>query len=621
MKMQKISKKSMDLVTENVAKLKELFPEINCEGKIDLEKLKIILGDEIEENDEKYNFTWNGKKKALRYAQVPSKGTLRPCKEESVDWDNTKNLYIEGDNLEVLKLLQKSYFGKVKMIYIDPPYNTGNDFVYNDDYKDNIKNYLDKTNQIDGNGKKYGTNSEASGRYHTDWLNMMYPRLRLAKNLLRDDGVIFISIDDNEGANLKKICDEVYGEENFIAQVIWERAYSPVNLKKHFSENHDYMICYAKHIDNLICNGLKRSNEANSRYQNPDDDSRGTWMSSDLSVGPVIEEKVYEILTPSGRKVLPPNGYCWRYTKEKLDVMIKDNRIWFGETGNNVPRIKRFLSEVKDSVTPMTIWKYSEVGHSQDAKQKLKELFDNKAVFDYPKSVLLIKRIMELYTDKDKKDIVVDFFAGVSTTAHAVMQLNAEDSGNRKLIMVQLPEPTDEKSEAFKSGYKNICEIGKERIRRAGKKIKDENQENIDKLDIGFKVFKLDSSNIKEWNPDYNKLDIALADILDNFVDGRTEEDVLYEIIVKYGLDLTLPVETCFISEKKIFNIDRGALIACLDKQITIDVIEEIIKIKDKLKPEETRVVFKDIGFKKDDIKINAIHLLKKNNIKEIMSI
>ena len=405
-------------------------------------------------------------------SQTPSTGTLRPCKEESENWDTTQNLYIEGDNLEVLKLLQKSYHNKVKLIYIDPPYNTGKEFVYPDDYTDNIQNYLEITRQVDGEGNNISTNKETSGRYHTDWLNMMYPRLRLARNLLRPDGVIFISIDDNEVHNLRKICDEIFGEDNFIANIIWERAYAPVNLKKHFSENHDYVLCYAKSIDNLVCNGLRRSDEANERYQNPDNDRRGPWMSDNLSVGPVIPEKVYEIITPSGRKVRPPEGRCWALTKERFIEFVEDNRIWFGETGDNVPRIKRFLGEVKDTVTPLTIWKYIEVGHSQDAKQKLKELFDGQAYFDYPKSVDLIKRMLELYADSDS--IVLDFFSGSSTTAHAVMQLNAEDGGNRKFIMAQLPEPTDEKSEAYNAGYKNVCEIGKERIRRAGAQIKQE---------------------------------------------------------------------------------------------------------------------------------------------------
>lgn len=432
-----------------------------------------------------YEFNWEGKELAYKLAQTPSMGTLIPDKESSKNWDDTENLYIEGDNLEVLKLLQKSYFGKVKMIYIDPPYNTGKDFVYHDNFRDNIANYKEITNQTTR------ANPETNGRYHTDWLNMMYPRLKLARNLLSEDGAIFISIDDNEVDNLRKICDEIFGESNFIANIIWERAYAPVNLKKHFSENHDFILCFAKNIDVLTSNGLRRNSTADGRYSNPDNDPRGVWKSTDCTVGPAIASKIYPIKIPSGKIVLPPKGRCWLYTKERFNEMLDDNRISFGENGEGVPRVKKFLSEVKDSITPMTIWKYSEVGHSQDAKQKLKKLFDGESYFDYPKSIDLIGRILELYSIEDS--IVLDFFSGSSTTAHAVMKLNEEDNKNRKFIMVQLPELTDEKSDAYKAGYKNICEIGKERIRRAGDKIVSENKdkEGIENLDIGFKVFKL----------------------------------------------------------------------------------------------------------------------------------
>jgi len=613
--------KTPDIGEENIKKLMTMFPEVVTEGKVDFEKLKQVLGEYVDDSNERYNFTWNGKGRALRLSQTPSLGTLRPCKEESKNWDTTQNLYIEGDNLEVLKLLQKSYYGKVKMIYIDPPYNTGNDFVYKDDFHDSLENYKRITGQVDSNGNAISTNTETSGRYHTDWLNMMYPRLRLARNLLSDDGVIFISIDDHEAHNLRKICDEVFGEDNFIACIIWERAYSPVNLKKHFSENHDFILCYAKSIDNCICNGIKRSDDANDRYKNPDNDPRGPWKSSDLSVGPIIEEKVYEITTPSGRKVYPPNGYCWRLTKERFEEFVNDNRIWFGEDGNNVPSIKRFLSEVKDTITPMTIWKYAEVGHSQDAKQKLKDLFEGASYFDYPKSIDLIKRMIELYTSNES--IILDFFSGSSTTAHAVMQLNAEDGGNRKFIMVQLPEPTDEKSDAYKAGYKNICEIGKERIRRAGEKIKEEykDKENIENLDIGFKVFKLDTSNIRKWQPDYDNLEQSLLDYIDNFVEGRTDFDVVYEIMLKYGLDLTYPVDEFTIAGKKVYSIGYGMLMICLDDEITTEVAKGILAKIKELSPESSRVVFKDNGFKSDSNKTNIKEILKSGGIEEFITI
>lgn len=621
MKITTLDGKTPDIAKENIQKLKQLFPEVFTESKVDFEKLQQVLGEYVEDSNERYNFTWNGKGRALRLSQTPSLGTLRPCKEESKDWDTTGNLYIEGDNLEVLKLLQKSYYGKVKMIYIDPPYNTGKDFVYKDDFHDSLENYKRITGQVDGDGKALSTNTETSGRYHTDWLNMMYPRLRLARNLLADDGVIFISIDDNEVHNLRKICDEVFGEDNFVAQVIWERAYAPVNLKKHFSECHDYILCYAKNIDLLNCNGLPRDEKVDSRYRNPDNDPRGVWQSDNLTVGPAIPEKVYEIVTPNGRKIMPPSGRCWLYTKDKLMEMIADNRIWFGEDGGNVPRVKRFLSEVKQGLTPMTIWKYTEVGHSQDAAQKLKALFDGKDYFDYPKSIDLIKRCLQLYTERGS--LVLDFFSGSATTAHAVMQLNAEDGGNRKFIMVQLPEPTDEDSEAYKAGYMNICEIAKERIRRAGEKIKEENKnkENIENLDIGFKVFKLDTSNIRKWQPDYDNLEQSLLEYVDNYVEGRTELDVVYEVMLKYGLDLTYPVEEFTIAQKKVYSIGFGMLMICLDDEITTEVPRGILAKIKELSPESSRVVFKDNGFKTDSNKTNIKEILKSGGIEEFITI
>ena len=626
MKIRSLDGKTPDIAEENIQKLRQIFPDVFTEDKIDFEKLQQVLGEYVEDSTERYNFTWNGKGRALRLSQTPSLGTLRPCKEESKDWDTTQNLYIEGDNLEVLKLLQKSYHSKVKMIYIDPPYNTGKDFVYKDDFHDSLENYKRITGQADSEGNRISTNTEASGRYHTDWLNMMYPRLRLARNLLTDDGVIFISIDDNEADNLKKICNEVFGEDNFLAQIIWERAFSPVNLKKHFSESHDYIICYAKNIDESVCNGLPRKDETNDRYSNPDNDPRGNWASADLSVGPAVESNIYEIITPSGRKVLPPSGYSWRLNRERYFEFLNDNRIWFGDGGNGVPRIKRFLSEVKQGITPMTVWKHQDVGHSQKASQDLKKLFDNNAYFTYPKPVELINRILELYTDKDS--LILDFFSGSATTAHAVMQLNAEDvnaedGGNRKFIMVQLPEPTDEKSEAHKAGYMNICEIGKERIRRAGEKIKEKNKdkENIENLDIGFKVLKLDTSNIRKWQPDYDNLEQSLFDYVDNYMEGRTELDVVYEIMLKYGLDLTYPVDEFILAQKKVYSIGFGMLMICLDDEITTEVAKGILEKIKELSPESTRVVFKDNGLNSDSNKTNIKEILKCGGIEEFITL
>ena len=575
-----------------------------------------------ESSKERYSLTWNGKLRARQIAQEVSTGTLRPAKEESKNWDNTENIYIEGDNLEVLKLLQKSYHGKIKMIYIDPPYNTGKDFVYKDNFTDNIENYKEITGQINKEGIKLTTNTETNGRYHSDWLNMMYPRLKLARNLLTDDGVMFISIDDNEQANLKKLCDEIFGEENFVAQIVWERAYAPVNLKKHFSESHDYIMCYSKNINLSINNGLKRSEEADNRYLNPDNDPRGVWQSDNFSVGPAVESNIYKIVSPSGRENYPPNGRSWRVSEEKFKEMLLDNRVWFGEDGNGVPRQKRFLSEVKNSITPMTIWKYTEVGHSQDATKKLKELFDEVHVFDYSKTVELIKRCIELYIIQG--DIVLDFFSGSATTAHSVMQLNAEDCGNRKYIMVQLPELCDESSEAYKAGYKNICEIGKERIRRAGEKIKlDESLplENREKLDIGFKVFKLDSSNIKEWDTNTEDLQQTLLDSMENLKIDRSSLDILYEILLKYGLDLNIPIE----ENKDFYSIGGGSLLVSLNQEINNEVIDSICEEYKKLqeidKEFKTTVILRDNSFKNDVDKTNAIKKLEQVGINEIRSI
>ncbi len=611
--MEKMRMESMDIVAKNIDKIAELFPSCitekvddkgNLEKAIDFDVLRQILGDKVATGNEAYEFTWVGKNASRVEANTTTNKTLRPCIEESKDWDNTENLYIEGDNLEVLKLLQNSYFNKVKMIYIDPPYNTGNDFIYVDDFAQNIDEYEEAKGSFDEEGNRLFKNTDTNGRFHSDWCSMIYPRLVLARNLLADDGVIFISIDDNEQENLKKICDEVFGEKNFIAQIIWERAYAPVNLKKHFSENHDYIICYAKDIDKAICNGLPRASEANDRYSNPDNDPRGIWKSDNLSVGPIVQSKIYEIITPGGRKVLPPEGYCWRLSKEKFKEFVKDNRIWFGKDGNNVPSIKRFLTEVKQSITPMTIWKYSEVGHSQDAKQNLKKLFDGKSFFDYPKSVELIKRCIQLYSNESS--IIIDFFSGSATTAHAVMQLNAEDGGKRKFIMVQLPEETDEKSEAFKAGYKNICEIGKERIRRAGEKIKEEAGLNGQDLDIGFRVLKLDSSNMKDIYYSADEYDQGmLENMQSNTKEDRTDLDLLFGCLVDWGLELDKPYTTKVINGHKVHIYNDGDLVACFEKDLDMKTIDEIAKLQ------ALRVVFCDNSFIDSATKINVAEHFK----------
>ncbi|MDB0011506.1 site-specific DNA-methyltransferase [Crocinitomicaceae bacterium] len=609
---------SADLIADNIDKLKELFPEIVTEGKIDFKVLQDVLGNDIEEEDEYYRFTWAGKAQARREAHKPSTGTLRPAKDESVDWDTTQNLYIEGDNLEVLKLMQKSYAGKVKMIYIDPPYNTGKDFVYKDNYKDNLKNYQEISGQIDSEGNKLSTNSDSDGRYHSNWLNMMYPRLRLARNLLKDDGVIFLSIDDNEVENLKKLCNEIFGESNYVQDIIWIKKFSPQNDAKYFSNNHETLLCYSKNKSDFKRNLLPLTEEQTKRYKNPDNDHRGDWTSGDISIGRVTEKDIYPIVTPSGREVFPSDGNSWRFSREKLQELISDNRIWFGEKGDNVPRIKRFLSETNQGIVPISVWNHNEVGHTQSASQDLKKVFNGKALFDYPKPVGLIYRTLELACNE--QDIVLDFFSGSATTAEAIYKFKIDKKVHPRFVLVQLPEATDVKSNPYKEGYETISDLGKERIRRAAKKIAEENPEKAKQIDLGFKVFKLDSSNIKSWDGNPEELESSLWDAVTNIKDDRSEEDVLYEILLKYGLDLTLPIEDKTIESKTVFNVGFGALFICLADNITSKVAEGIGKWKEDLNPEICRVIFKDTGFT-DVEKTNSVQTLKRFGITEIKSI
>jgi adenine-specific DNA-methyltransferase len=624
--MEKLSKQegsSLDVVNENLEALKDIFPEAFTENGVDFEVLRQLLGDAVDEGEEKYGLNWHGKKKARQIALMPSLGTLRPCPEESVDWDTTQNLFIEGDNLEVLKLLQKSYANKVKMIYIDPPYNTGKEFIYPDKFQDNLDTYLRYTGQKDDEGFKISSNTENSGRYHTNWLNMMYPRLKLARNLLKDDGVIFISIDDHEVASLRKICDEIFGEENFVANVIWQRAFSPKNDAKYLSDNHDHLIIYGKNLETFVAGRLERTAKQDDRYKNPDSDPRGVWVSGDLTVKTYLEKYDYPITTPNGRIVNPSHGSCWRVSKERFEELKKDNRIWFGVDGNNVPRLKRFLSEVQTGMVPTTLWLHKEVGHNQEGRQEVKELFDGKGYFDGPKPIRYLKRILQVANLNDA-DIVLDFFAGSATTAHAVLDNNKENNGNRKYIMVQLPEPCDEKSEAFKAGYKNIAEIGKERVRRAAAKIKEENLEN--EGDLGFKVFKLGSSNIRAWNPDRNDLEQTLIDHMEHLIEGRSEEDVLYELLLKRGVELTVPIEEKTITGKTVYSIGYGVLFACLDTAISREEVEDlamgIIDWHKELEPaSDTQVVFRDSAFANDIAKTNMTAILEQHGIAHVRSL
>lgn len=636
----KLNGESLDIVAENVSKLKELFPEIITEDKIDFDKLKEVLGEYAEEDRERYNFTWKGKLAALRIAQTPSTGTLRPCKEESKNWGTTQNLYLEGDNLEVLKLLQKSYYGKIKMIYIDPPYNTGKDFVYRDNYKDNLQNYLEMTEQIDKEGMKLSTNTDIGGRYHTNWLNMIYPRLRLARNLLTEDGVIFISIDDNELENLKKICDEIFGEENFVSTICVNRTSEIAS--NYTVSKHEYIIVYSKSINHLdIFNKTKITI------------SRGTVGNKNQTMP--------EITFPAGLKCYGMDDGVYEATRkidgsleniENLDPIIIEN----GALKEDVRLIARwrssndmrnfFANDCKPTKAKITgeiveIYFENDRFNPQIKKRTYEKIpsifFENTRgskdldelninFFDFPKSTKLLNYIVNF---SKKNDIILDFFCGSATTAHSVIQVNAEDKGARKFIMVQLPESIPKESEAYNIGYKNICEMSKERIRRAGDKILNKSKEeqktfdndSTSNLDIGFKVFKLDSSNLAKWNPDYDNLEQKLLDSVENIIPGRCEFDLIYEIMLKYGVDLTLPIIEYNLQNNIIYSIGLGALVICLENDIKANIATEIIKLKNELSPEIMRVVFKDNGFANDSDKTNIKETLMVHGIEEFVTI
>jgi len=631
--------KSADALAENIDHLKRMFPEAVTEGKVDFDVLKQLLSGVVDEREEKYGLNWHGKRKARQLALTPSMGTLRPCKEESVDWESTKNLFIEGDNLEVLKLLRKSYAGKVKMIYIDPPYNTGKDFIYPDDFRDGIRNYLELTGQVDGEGRKLETNSEASGRYHTDWLNMMYPRLKVARELLREDGVIFISIDDGEIKQLRCLCDELFGEENFVVPIIWQKRVTPEN-RRAFSFEHDYIVCYARSAEIFTHTRrlLPLTEEARSRYRNPDNDPRGDWLSvpAIAQAGHGTKSQFYELTAPDGRVLNPPSGCCWRYTEERMKDAIADNRIWFGFDGGNAPRIKNFLSESKQGLTPSTIWPAKIVGANEDAKKEVKKIFDENVLFDNPKPTGLIEQMQSIASEEHNSDIILDFFAGSGTTGHSVMKKNFADGGNRKYILVQLPEKIEidnkEQNEAARYceiiGKSNtIAELTKERIRRAAQKIRSENPETT--ADLGFRVFKLDSSNIKAWHPDASDLEATIDAHIEHLVPGRTAEDILYEVLLKLGLELSVPIESRTIAGHTVNAIGGGTLITCLSESIPRKDIEAlgqgIIDWVNELDPEpreETTLVFRDDAFKGDDVsKTNLSSILEQDGLRNLRSI
>jgi len=598
--------KSMDIAAQKREELKQLFPEAFDEGKIDFEQLKRALGELVEPGKERFGLSWPGKAECMKIIQQPSVATLKPARDESVNFDETENLFIEGDNLEVLKLLQKSYFGKVKMIYIDPPYNTGKEFIYPDKYAETLETYLSYTGQIDDDGRKFSTNTDAVGRYHSNWLNMMYPRLYLARNLLREDGVIFISIDDNEQANLKLLCDQIFGEENFINNIIWQKKYAAANDAKWLSDTHDFILCYAKSKDVWRPNHFERSEELNSKYSNPDDDPRGAWYPTNLSVKTYSEKNDYVITSPAGIDFSPPPSRCWVVSKEKYEELLADNRIWFGKDGTSRPYQKKFLTEVQQGVVPTTLWLHPEAGHTVGAKSEVRDLFEGSSdLFDTPKPTKLLQRILDMSTDEDC--IVMDFFAGSASLAHAVFNENLEDNGKRVCITVQLPEKIDNSDQT-------IADLAKERIRRAAKKISEKQNGQLDlngsgALDLGFKVFKLSPSNFKIWEGDIEKienLEQQLFDHIDHLSAASTPEDILYELLLKAGFSLTTQVEKIQLAGTDVFSIEEGAMLICLDKDLSQEVIDAMAEAN------PPQVICLDEGFKgNDQLKANAVQTFK----------
>jgi adenine-specific DNA-methyltransferase len=610
---------SPDLTEENLDKLRELFPDAFTEGsdpngprwKVDFETLRQLLGDQVEDETERYRLTWHGKSRARQIAQTPSNGTLRPCPNESVNWDDTRNLFIEGDNLEVLKLLQKSYHKRVKMIYIDPPYNTGSEFIYPDRFQDNLDTYLRYTGQVDDQGFKISSNAESSGRYHTNWLNMMYPRLRLARNLLRDDGSIFISIDDNEAANLKKISDEIFGEENFIATIIWEKVHTRKNSSKYFSTSHDYILAYARQKDSWDRILLPRENT--SAYKNPDNDPKGPWKPDPVTAHNEYSAD-YLIRKPNGVTLERPSGRYWAFSEENwLDKVKKGEVIW-GE-GDSYPMVKRYLSEVQDGLVPTTLFTRKFAGDTSQAKREIDGLLGISGIFDYPKPSKLIKRLAQITMRPD--DLALDFFAGSCPIGQAIHDLNNEDGGQRSFIAVQLPEICEESTPAFNAGYRTISDIGKDRLRRVFENPKAGHKKSIS----GFKSFRLADSNIRPWAPDEDDLKTSLFDAVDNIKPDRRPADVLYELLLKFGLDLAAPVEEREIGGQPVHVVDRGALVACLADDIDLEVVNGIAALKEELAPEAMRVVFRDSGFHDDVVKTNAVQILRQAGIDDIKSL
>ena len=616
--MDKLKMQSPNLVDANIEKIAALVPNCITEDRdengivrrvVDFDQLRQELSASLVEGpQERYSLSWPGKNEAILTANAPIAKTLRPCEEESVDFENTKNILIEGDNLDALKLLQETYLNKVKLIYIDPPYNTGNDFIYEDDFAEDTETILQRSNQKDEEGNRLVANTEANGRFHSDWLTLIYPRLKLARTLLREDGVIFISVDDNEVHNLRKVCDEIFGGTNFVATVIWQKVFAPKNTARHFSEDHDYIVVYARNAETWTPNMLARTPEMEARYGNLDDDPRGPWASDNLTARNYYGAGTYAITCPSGRVIDgPPSGRYWAISKEKFEELDRDRRIWWGADGGNMPRLKRFLSEVKGGKVPQTFWNYTEVGHTQEAKKELIALVDfpnSDVVFNTPKPTRLLQRILQLTTKPvEQAEIVIDFFAGTGTTMDAVFRQNAEDGGNRQCILVQLPEPLAGEDNG---SLQTIADITKERLRRAGQKVKKESSDKPGDADTGFRVFKVDTSNMKDvyYTPD-ELIQGNLYLFKNHIKPDRSPEDLLFQVFIDWGLDLSLPIAKETIDNKTVFLVDTNALIACFDSGIN----EELVKKLATHKP--LRVVFRDDAFGSDSVKINVEQIFK----------
>ena len=611
---------SEDILKSKIEAVQIYFPEVFAEGKIDFAKLKQALGEFVDDSPERYGLSWAGKSEAVRAVQSLSSGTLIPCPDASVNWDTTENLFIEGDNLEVLKLLQRSYYGKVKMIYIDPPYNTGNEFIYPDNFREGLDSYLEYTGQLGDENVRLSTNTETNGRFHSNWLNMMYPRLFLARNLLRDDGVIFVSIDDNEVSNLRKLCDEIYGENNYIADIVWEKRYTRNNDAKMMCSVVDHILLFRK-SEALSTLREPRTEKTDSIYLNPDNDPRGPWTSVSYISQRTKQQRQnlsYAIENPITRDIIEHPINAWKYSKEQYEIHVKENRLYWGKEGKHqYPRLKRFLSELNEGVVPVNLWNYKETGTIDDGTKILDSLI-GKDVFDYPKPPSLLRRMMEMSTSEG--DIILDFFSGSSTTAHAVLQLNKDIGGNRNFIMVQLPEPCDKNSEAYKVGFKTIADIGKQRIKLVIKKMNDEDNDKlklqVSSQDRGFKVFKLSSSNFKLWSSttaptDEEDLAEQLKLYADHIMPGSTQEAILYEIMIKAGLSLTSAVEKKTVEGQTVFSINDGVMLVCLEDPIKQETVKGMID----LKPE---VVFcLDHAFASNDqLKTNIVLEMKSHEIK-----